>query len=268
MPDVTSVEIRAYLVGALEQARAEALEARYLVEPVLAEAMRAEEDGLIDDYLADRLTAVDRARFESHYLASPVHRDRVAVARALADRAAAAAPKPSAGPRFYGWMAAAAAVVALSLWVAGRPGPLPQQAQAPTPVPGVPSPTPSPEPPTAPTPAPTPGVRAALAIALSPLAVRGVPAPPAVVLPPGPLDLRLSLEGTPVAGDRVYDVELQTVEGRVVWRGRVRAAPADSGFLATPLVPGETLSPDDYVVMVSAGGAERARYLLRLREPR
>jgi anti-sigma factor RsiW len=39
------------------------------------------EDELIDDYLDDRLTADERARFERHYLATPDHQARLAIAR-------------------------------------------------------------------------------------------------------------------------------------------------------------------------------------------
>ncbi|MEO5819203.1 MAG: hypothetical protein ABIT71_01745, partial [Vicinamibacteraceae bacterium] len=112
--------MRAYLLGVLDAARAERLEARYVADPLLVDAMRDEEDALVADYLADRLTAVDRTRFDDHYLSSPVHRDRVALARALADRVAADAPTPSVSQAFYGWLAMAAAVVLASLWIVSR----------------------------------------------------------------------------------------------------------------------------------------------------
>ena len=43
----------------------------------------AAEDDLIDDYLSDRLASEEHERFERYYLATPRHRTRVAVARAL-----------------------------------------------------------------------------------------------------------------------------------------------------------------------------------------
>jgi hypothetical protein len=49
-----------------------------------------------------------------------------------------------------------------------------------------------------------------------------------------------------------------------VWRGRGRAA-ASGGLLTTLRVPADTLTPDDYIVVVTAAGAERGRYVLRLR---
>ena len=57
-PDVARPELRAYLLGVLAEARADALEARYVADPSLVEAIRDEEDALIADYLDDRLTAV------------------------------------------------------------------------------------------------------------------------------------------------------------------------------------------------------------------
>src|SRR5574339_1194490 len=88
-PDILIPEIRRYLLGALDQASADALEARYFADPVLADEVRETELELVDDYVAGRLEPGDRARFEAHYLASPVHRDRVATARALAPKLAA-----------------------------------------------------------------------------------------------------------------------------------------------------------------------------------
>jgi hypothetical protein len=104
-----------------------------------------------------------------------------------------------------------------------------------------------------------------LALTLSPLATRGGSGP-APVRPSGAVDLELRLEGAPARGDRGYDAELQTVEGRVVWRGRARPAVAGSGLLTTLRLAADTLPADDYVVVVSApGGAERGRYGLRVR---
>ncbi len=278
-PDVARPELRAYILGTLDAARAETLEARYIADPVLVEEIRDAEDELVADYVSDRLTAVDRVRFESHYLSSPGHRGRVALARALADWQAAAAPRPAASPAFYGWMAMAAAVVLMSLWLTARPVPEPRQAQTPPPAPptiaplpappgpdAVPAPAPGPAPGPAPVPAPGPSAaRPVFAITLPAFSARGG-APPTLHRPPaGLVDLAIRLEGTSEPGDRSYGAELQTVDGRVVWRGAGRPAPVGSGLLTTIRVPIEGLPPDDYVVMVSSAGAERGRYVLRLR---
>ena len=265
--DVVTPEIRRYLLGDLDAADAAALEARYVGDAWLLDEIRAAEDALIEAFLDGRLPPAERARFTSHYLASPVHRDRVATARTLRERVATRTAAPS-GPWFYRWVAMAAAVVLASLWIVSRGGP-PQQAivpQTPRPQPqAAPPPAPPPlVPPPSPAPSPSPG-RAVLALTLSPIATRGGEQP-THVRRPGPLDLVLRLEGAPGAFDRTYDVELQTVDGRVLWHGRSRAAAAGRGLLTTVRMPIDTVPADDYVVVVATpGGEERGRYVLRLR---
>jgi hypothetical protein len=272
--DVVTPEIRRYLLGELDEADAAALEDRYVADAALLEDVRAAEDALIEAFLDGTLRPAERDRFASHYLASPVHRDRVAIARALRGRTAI--PASAAAAPFYGWLALAAAVVLASLWIVSRGGPPPQQAVvAPAPAsrphpsapsPAAPAPAPSPEPaaPAVPAPAPSP-LRAVLTLTLSPLTTRG--GEQAVhVRPAGPVDLLLRLEGAPAASDGAYAIALQTVDGRVVLRGKSRAAAAGSGLLTTVRIPGDTLPADDYVVAVATtGGEERGRYVLRLR---
>ena len=268
--EVVTPEIRRYLLGDLDETAAAALEERYVADPALLDDVRAAEDSLIEAFLDDRLHPAERARFEAHYLASPVHRDRVAIARGLRRRATAPASSDAA-PRFYGWMAMAAAVVLASLWIVSR-GDQPQQQavvpQAPSSRPPAPAPSPmpapAPAPPSAPSPAPS-TIRAVLALTLSPIATRGGDQA-THVRPAGPVDLVLRLEGTPGESDGVYDAELQTVDGRAVWRGRSRAAATGSGLLTTVRVPADTLPADDYVLVIATPGRdERGRYVLRLR---
>ena len=266
--DVVTPEIRRYLLGDLDEAAATALEDRYVADPSLQEDVRAAEDALIEAFLDGRLRPAERARFEAHYLASPIHRDRVAIARALHQRTATPA-SAAAGAPFYGWLALAAAVVLASLWIVARGGPPPTQAVVPPPPPSPPrasAPAPAPVSPAVPAPSPAPSpARTLLALTLSPITTRGSEQEP-YVRPAGPVDLALALEGAPVATDRAYDVELQTVDGRVVWRGRSRAAVTGSGLLTTVRLPVDTLPADDYVLVVAAPGRdERGRYVLRLR---
>ena len=268
--EVVTPEIRRYLLGDLDAAGAAALEDRYVADPALLEDVRAAEDALIEAFLEGDLRPAERERFEAHYLASPVHRDRVAIARALRRRATGPAQSSTAGASFYGWMAMAAALVLASLWIVSRGGsPPPQQAAVPeTPRSQQAAPVTAPAPPPGPAPAPSPApsaARAILALTLSPITTRGGDQA-THVRPAGPVDLVLRLEGTPAASDRAYDAELQTVDGRVVWRGRSRAAAAGSGLLTTVRVPADTLPADDYVVVIATPGRdERGRYVLRLR---
>jgi hypothetical protein len=272
--DVVTPEIRRYLLGDLDEAAATALEDRYVADPAVLEDVRAAEDALIEAFLDGRLSPAERLRFEAHYLASPIHRDRVAIAQALHQRTEPMASAAASAP-FYGWMALAAAVVLASLWIVARGGPAPQQAVGPQPAPSrpgasVPAPAPAPVAPPVPAPAPatSPGqspVRALLALTLSPITTRGSEQEP-VVRPAGPVDLALALEGAPAATDRAYDVELQTVDGRVVWRGRSRVAGTGSGLLTTVRLPVDTLPADDYVLVIATPARdERGRYVLRLR---
>ena len=266
--EVVTPEIRRYLLGDLDAASAAALEDRYVADPAMLEDVRAAEDALIEAFLEGDLRPAERERFEAHYLASPVHRDRVAIARALRRRATGPAQSSTAGASFYGWMAMAAALVLASLWIVSRGGsPPPQQAAVPETPRSQPQ-APEPAPVTAPAPPPGPlpsAARAILALTLSPITTRGGEQA-THVRPAGPVDLVLRLAGTPAASDRAYDAELQTVDGRVVWRGRSRAAAAGSGLLTTVRVPADTLPADDYVVVIATPGRdERGRYVLRLR---
>jgi hypothetical protein len=287
-PDISTPEIRRYLLGQLDEGTAAALEAHYFADPRLADDVREVELDLVDEYLSGQMAPADRARFDAHYLASPVHRNRVATARALAARLAPAAPAPVADfqkararqrttPALYGWLALAAALVIATLWTLSRPVQGPAQAQrqpapapAPAPAPVTPDKPGALPPAPAPAPAPEPAVRSVLAFTLSPIVTRGE-SPEPQRLPAGPADLLIRLEGPAGAADRGYAAEIQTVDGRSVWQGRASAGAAGSGILATVRVPAERLAADDYVLVLTAttpeGREERGRYVLRLRAP-
>ena len=111
--------LRQYLLGGLQGEECVALEEEYVVDESALDRVQAAEYDLIDAYLAGQLAPGDRERFDRHYLASPVHRHRVATARQLrlaADRHDAA-PKANAARtsreiRFgLTWVLAAAALV-------------------------------------------------------------------------------------------------------------------------------------------------------------
>ena len=92
--------MRRYLLGDLPESETNELEAEVLRDDEKFEQMWELENRLVDDYVRDRLTPSDRARFERHYQASPIHRQRVAVARKLVDEADASRPAvvPPSGP--------------------------------------------------------------------------------------------------------------------------------------------------------------------------
>ncbi|MGH9839603.1 MAG: hypothetical protein ACREEM_12550 [Blastocatellia bacterium] len=72
-----------YLLGDLPESDRLALEERYFADSETFDRMWENENRLVDHYVRGRLAPADRERFERHYLASPVHRQRVATARNL-----------------------------------------------------------------------------------------------------------------------------------------------------------------------------------------
>lgn len=124
--------LRRYLLGQLDEAEAEALEAQVLADADLFEAVEAAHAELVDDYVSGALEGAERAAFEARILASEEGRSRVALARALQQKAADEAPSlwsrlarwlwpPVAGWRTLVPLAATAAAAAL-VFVLVRPG--------------------------------------------------------------------------------------------------------------------------------------------------
>src|SRR6266545_2794234 len=78
--------IRKYLLGELAEADQAALEQELLIDRGKFDRVWAVENELIDSYVRGEMSRADRERFEGHYLASPLHRERVAIAESfLAD---------------------------------------------------------------------------------------------------------------------------------------------------------------------------------------
>lgn len=75
--------LRGYLLGALPAERQEEIDERFLADEELHAELQATADDLIHAYLAGELSAADRERFETHFLASPRRRERVAFVRSL-----------------------------------------------------------------------------------------------------------------------------------------------------------------------------------------
>lgn len=70
-----------YLLGSLPDQETERLDALSVADSRFAYELSAAENDLVDAYVQGRLTADVLARFESHYLASPLRRDKVEFAR-------------------------------------------------------------------------------------------------------------------------------------------------------------------------------------------
>ena len=78
--------IRRYLLSELAEADQAALEQEFLIDRGKFDQMWAVENELVDSYVRGETSRPARERFEGHYLASPLHRERVAIAEAfLAD---------------------------------------------------------------------------------------------------------------------------------------------------------------------------------------
>ena len=86
--------MRKYLLGDLREADANQLEVELLANDDRFEQMRDTETSLVDDYVRDRLPSEVRERFERHYLASPIHNERVAFARHLIEKIDETRAKP------------------------------------------------------------------------------------------------------------------------------------------------------------------------------
>ncbi len=76
-------ELRQYLLGSLPEAETEVFDELSIVDDIFVERLDAVESDLIDDYVYGEISETERARFESHYLASPRRREMVKFAQAF-----------------------------------------------------------------------------------------------------------------------------------------------------------------------------------------
>jgi hypothetical protein len=122
-----------YLLGELSEAEQTALVREVFADDEKFELVWAIENELVDHYVRGHLAPAERRSFENHYLASPVHRERVAFAQTLVQAADAdreevdSERKPSVAWRLLAllrgsparWLTAAAmlVLVAGSFWV-------------------------------------------------------------------------------------------------------------------------------------------------------
>jgi anti-sigma factor RsiW len=75
--------IRRYLLGELAEADQAAFEQELLIDRGKFDQVWAVENELVDSYVRGEMSRADRRRFEGHYLASPLHRERVAIAESF-----------------------------------------------------------------------------------------------------------------------------------------------------------------------------------------
>jgi hypothetical protein len=276
--DVFDGRLRRYVLGTLTEAECDAIEREYFVHADALDRVSAAEDDLIDEYLSSELSADERDQFERHYLGTPGHRRRVAVAREIRAAASARVIERRDPGR---WWLAVAAIAATVLIVTGgawmlRGGSVSRS----QPVENTATPVAAPKPPTESSettavrePAPAPPV--VVAVSISPILVRGAGKASTVAVGPGTDFVRLLLQQgergeQSLGGGRAI---VRTVAGREVWRGQaMRAAGAPRKELARVEIPAALLTPDDYIIELletNARGAavERYRYFLTVRAP-
>jgi hypothetical protein len=108
-----------YLLGELPDAEAEQLDEQSIADDDVADRLRVAETDLIDAYVRGTLPAQTRKRFESHYLASPARRAKVAFAQRFLRAIDAAAPsvaitRPTTLSRVVVWALTTAAALLLT----------------------------------------------------------------------------------------------------------------------------------------------------------
>ncbi|MET0553354.1 MAG: hypothetical protein ABW221_09975 [Vicinamibacteria bacterium] len=257
MTRTTEDEARRYLLGYLSEDAAGSLERAYFADPARVDDVAAAESALVDAYVEGALTAPDRAAFESHYLASPVHRDRVATARLLLRAPAQRDRRPRRAAAWIGWLAAAAGIAGLALWWSRPPEPPPVLTAA----------RPSPEPAaTASVPPPPTTARSvpkrSVALALAAVRVRADGPTPELRLPADTDEVALELGRAGDVPRGPLSFAVRTVEGTAVASGRLERR---TGTLGVARVPAQRVAPDDYIVAVSSvDGGPVAQYFFRV----
>jgi anti-sigma factor RsiW len=243
-------ELEAYLLGDLDdEARARTETAFFADDAVFVEVKQAEER-LIERYLRGELSAAERTAFERHFAASPHRREQVEFQRALLALVAeggarsAAAPPPRVdrrpGPRRAGLMIAASVFLSVVVWHLSRTVPSTPPVSVPTSSPsGSMSSTPPGDADVSPAAAPT--------LVLRPGQLRDRGRTPRLTIPATASEVLLQAVLADAAGTGPLAASLQTVEGRVIWKGQVRA----TGQLAVVAIPAQALTPGDYVLTLT-----------------
>jgi hypothetical protein len=91
-----TTQIKNYLLGSLSVETSATLEERLLTDDDFFELLQAEEDELIDQYLANELPLTERQQFEQIFLAAPARRERLSLVQALHQQFAQAATHEAA----------------------------------------------------------------------------------------------------------------------------------------------------------------------------
>lgn len=76
-------QMRGYILGSLSEPEQIALEQLFFADGETLERLQEVEFDLVDGYVRGKLPNNERQQFENHYLATPQHRERVAIAKEL-----------------------------------------------------------------------------------------------------------------------------------------------------------------------------------------
>lgn len=90
---ISDKEIIEYLLGSATDVSAERIDELTLVDDEFSERVDAIERDLVDSYAAGVFDPILRGRFESHYLASPIRREKLRFAVAFRDFASGSRPR-------------------------------------------------------------------------------------------------------------------------------------------------------------------------------
>lgn len=117
-------QVIGYLIGTLPEQEAGRLDRLSVEDDEFAVRLTAVENDLVDAYVRGELSEETRVRFRSHYLSSPMRRERLRFAQSLvavADRPMAASGAAQIAPRRWRWSLnwAAAAVACAALLACG-----------------------------------------------------------------------------------------------------------------------------------------------------
>ena len=95
----TTDELRQYLLGLLSEKAEESVEVRLLSDASYAEEFDIVVDEIIDEYISDELEDETKKRVEQYFLKASQRKDKIAIARTLADYASSQTnvyqPRPS-----------------------------------------------------------------------------------------------------------------------------------------------------------------------------
>ena len=248
-----------FLLGALPASEQEEVERRLFTDGAFLEEILAVGDDLIDAYLAGSLTPEDKERFETHFLASPLRRERFEMVRGIVSAAQRRSAARPSGTRLAPWLVAAAAVLVIATFVGiERRGPRGDR-------------TAGPATPTAPPPTMPPATATPVETHLVRLAAEGV-RPVEVALAHGTQTLRLEV---PIGKGRhpTYNAFVRDIKGAVVWASR-GLVPRAAGEPLVLTVPARLLEAADYVLHVEGERRRNPRpadvslrYTLRVRRP-